>query len=167
MTKTFIKAALAATVATSLFSAPAMAADTKPFTATARIVKPLILTNVDDLDFGTITMLPALTSSDVTVGRAGGGADACGADLSCTAPTPASFTVAGSASQDLDVTIAAPLTLDDGAGNSVAFSVDAPSLITLDALGATSFEIGGTITVLSSTVDGTYTNTVDVTVEYS
>ena len=167
MTKTLFKAALAATVATGIFAAPAMAADTETFTATARIVRPLVLTKVTDLDFGTITMLSGLVSSDVDVGRVGGGASSCGANLACTAPTAASFTVTGSADQDLDVTIAAPATLDDGAGNSVNFAADAPVLVSLDSAGDASFEIGGTITVLSTTVDGTYSNTVDVTVEYS
>lgn len=166
MTKTLFKAALAATVATGLFASPAMAADTEPFTATARIVSPLTLTNVDDLDFGTITMLTGLVSSDVDVGRAGGGSDACGANLACTTPTPASFTVAGSINQPLSVSVVAPATLVSGA-NSVVFSVDAPTAVTLDVNGAASFEIGGTITVDAATVDGTYTNTVDVTVEYS
>ena len=52
--KTMFKAALAATVATGLFASPAMAANsaTKPFTATAKIVKPLTLVNTSLLDFG-------------------------------------------------------------------------------------------------------------------
>lgn len=168
MTKTLFKAALAATAATGLFASPAMAADTETFTATARIVSPLTLDKNADLDFGTITILPTLgaVGEDVSVGRVGGGANACGPNLSCTAPTPANFDVTGSINQGLDVTITPPTTLDFGA-NTVAFTLDAPSTVTLDATGAVVFEVGGTIRVLPSTVDGTYSAMMDVTVEYS
>lgn len=168
MTKFLTKAALAATVATGLFASPALAADTKPFTATARIVSPLTLTKNADLNFGTITMLTGLTSSDVTVGQASAG-NACGANLACTTPSPASFDVAGSINQGVSITLAMPANpgqLMNGAA-SVAFVADAPASVTLDALGAASFTIGGTITVTSATTDGTYSNIVDVTVEYS
>lgn len=170
MTKFLTKAALAATAATGLFAAPALAADSAPFTATARIVSPLLLTKDADLDFGTITLLPTLPAAgeDVVVGRAGlgGGTTSCGANLACTAPTAAAFTVAGSNDQNVGISVVAPATLDSGA-NTVAFSVDAPSDVDLNETGDASFEIGGTITVFPTTVDGTYSNTVVVTVEYS
>lgn len=168
MTKFLTKAALAATVATGLFASPALAADTKPFTATARIVSPLTLTKTADLNFGTITKLTGLASSNVTVGQTSAG-DACGANLACTTPAPASFDVAGSVNQGLTITLNTPANpglLMNGTA-SVAFATDAPASVTLDAMGAASFTIGGTITVTSTTTDGTYSNTVDVTVEYS
>ena len=58
--KTLTKAALAATVATGLFASPAFARQHRDrrFTANATIVKPLTHGQVNDLDFGTITMLP-------------------------------------------------------------------------------------------------------------
>jgi len=170
MTRFLTKAALAATLAGGLIAAPATAADSEPFTATARIVSPLLLTKDSDLDFGTITLLPTLAApgEDVVVGRAGlgGGTTSCGVNLNCTAPTVASFTVAGSNDQNVGITVVAPSTLDSGA-NTVAFSVNAPLDVDLNATGDATFEIGGTITVLPTTADGTYTNTVVVTVEYS
>lgn len=170
MTKFLTKAALAATVATGLFASPALAADTKTFTATARIVSPLTLTKNADLNFGTITKLPALTSSTVVVGRAGGGTTACGANLTCTAPSPANFSVTGSVGQELTVTTSALAVLTSGT-NTVNFAIDAPALVNLAPAGVgggtVSFDIGGMITVDSTTADGTYTGTVDVTVEYS
>jgi len=65
--KTLIKAAVAATVATGLFASPALAANTAtaPFTAKAKIVKPLTLTAAGTLDFATI-LIPA---SGVTATR--------------------------------------------------------------------------------------------------
>lgn len=168
MTKFLTKAVLAATVATGLFASPALAADTERFTATARIVSPLTLTKNADLNFGTITMLSGLTSSDVTVGQDSTG-DACGANLACTTPSPASFDVAGSVNQGVTITLdmpANPGLLVNGAA-SVAFAADAPASVLLDSLGEASFTIGGTITVTSATTDGTYSNDIDVTVEYS
>lgn len=163
------KAALAATVATALVATPAFAAnsDVKPFTATAKIVKPLILTKVKDLDFGTITMGNALTSSNVTVDQAGT-APTCGANLTCSAPTAASFTVAGVGTQTLTVSLGTPPTklvntLDDT--KSVPFTVDAPATVSLTS-GSGSFGIGGLITVASGTVDGDYSATMNVTVSY-
>ena len=165
--KTMFKAALAATVATGLLAAPAFAAnsDTKPFTATAKIVKPLTLTKVKDLDFGTITMGNSLTSSDVTVDQAGT-APTCGANLSCTAPTAGSFTVTGVGTQSLTVSLTPPATLKDASNNTVALTVDAPATVALTN-GSGSFGIGGKITVTSGTVEGTYSNTMDVTVSYN
>ena len=173
MTKFLTKAALAATVATGLLATPAMAADTETFTARARIVSPLTLTKNTDLNFGTITMLPGLTSSTVVVARAGagGGTTACGANLQCTAPTAASFSVTGSIGQGLTVTTSPLSVLTSGAGDTVGFAINAPTAVTLApagvGAGTVSFEIGGTLTVLAATVDGTYTGDVDVTVEYS
>jgi Domain of unknown function (DUF4402) len=169
--KTLIKAALAATVATGLFASPALAANTAtaPFTAKAKILKPLTLTKAADLDFGTITMGAALTSSNVVVGRSGGAATACGANLTCSAPTAAVFNATGVALQQLNVTLTnVPATLVNTVDStkSVAFSVDPDATVSLDALGAGSFDIGGSITVLASTPDGQYNGTVDVTVSY-
>lgn len=167
MTKFLTTAALAVTAATALFAAPAMAAnsDSKPFTARAVILKPLTLTNVTDLDFGTITMGAALASSSVSVNQAG--TRTCGTNLSCSGtPTAADFTVAGVALQTLDVDVVAPATLDDAFGNSVAFSASGPATVTLIADGTGTFSVGGSITVASTTADGAYSADVDVTVSY-
>ena len=166
MTKTFFKAALAATVATGLFASPAMAADTESFTATATIVKPIQLSKVTDLDFGTITMGSGLVSSNVVVTQSGVGSS-CGANLTCTAPTPGSFTIAGVGLQGVAISYVAPATLDDGNGNTVAFTADAPSSVTLLADGTGAFGFGGTIAVAAATVDGVYSATFDVTAAYN
>jgi len=169
--KTMFKAALAATVATGLFASPALAANsaTAPFTAKAKIVKPLTLTKATDLDFGTITMGAALSSSDVVVGRSGGTATtSCGTNLTCSAPTAASFNVTGVALQTLNVTLGAVTPLVNTLDNTktVSFSADPDTTVSLDAAGAGSFDIGGKITVLAATADGDYTGTVNVTVAY-
>jgi Domain of unknown function (DUF4402) len=169
--KTVLKAALTATLATGLFATPALAANsaTAPFTAKAKILKPLTLTKTSDLDFGTITLGAALSSSNVVVGRSGGATTSCGTNLTCSAPTAAAFSVSGVALQQLNVALSnVPATLVNtvDATKSVAFSVDPDASVTLDSLGAGAFDIGGSITVLSSTADGVYNGTVDVTVSY-
>ena len=169
--KTLIKAAVAVTVATGLFAAPAFAANSAsaPFTAKAKILKPLTLVKATDLDFGTITMGAALVSSNVVVGRSGGASTSCGANLICSAPTAASFDVTGVALQQLNIALSGvPATLVNtvDATKSVAFSVDPDTSVTLSSAGLGSFDIGGSITVASTTADGDYSGVVNVTVSY-
>jgi len=167
--KTLFKAALAATVATGLFAAPAMAANsaTKPFTATAKIVKPLTLVNTATLDFGIITMSQTFAGGDVIIDQAG--AVTCDAALTCTGtPTAGAFDVTGVANQGLTVTVQPTALLKDVvSGDTLAFVTDAPSAITLDSAGLDSFNIGGTITIPADASDGTYGADIDVTVTYS
>ena len=169
--KTMIKAALAATVATGLFAAPAFAANsaTSPFIAKASIVKPLTLTNDTPLDFGTITMGAAVTSSDVVVARSGGSTTtSCGTNLTCSTPSAATFTVTGVAAQTLGITLGTvgPLVNTLNPLKTVAFVADPDTSVVLNSSGSGSFDIGGKITVLSSTADGDYTASVNVTVAY-
>lgn len=165
MTKTFIKGALVAAVAFA--ATPAFAAPT-PFTAKAVIVKPLTITKNTDLDFGTTTMNPTLTSATVSVAKAASSAAVCSdlVMLTCSGGGEASFTVNGVGSQNVDLDFGTPPTsLDDGLGHSVTFAVDTPSTVALTN-GVGTFYVGGTITVASTTVDGTYTGDLEVTASY-
>ena len=168
--KTLIKAAVAATVATGLFAAPAFAApntDKANFTANAKIVKAVTLAKKSDLDFGTITMLSTLTTQTVKVNQ--DNTTACGGtDLTCSFPTQAAatFTVTGVPTQALTVTLAAPTNLNDVNGNLVAFRPSYPSSVTVDTNGTKDFAIGGEIDVVSATKDGVYKGDLIVTVTY-
>jgi len=173
MTKFLTKAALAATVATSLFASPALAAPAgeADFIAKAKIVKAVTLTNGSDLDFGTTVMNSTLVSANVTVGNATGAVAVCSsAQLSCQGGFPASFTVTGgSADQSLEISFPSPPTQLDHttlAGESVDFSLNVVADVLLDSAGVGSFNVGGTITVVAATVDGTYDATVDVVANY-
>lgn len=171
MTKFFTKAALAATVATGLFAAPAFAAnntDSGTFTATATIQKPITLSNDEDLNFGTIILGASLTTSDVVVSQAGvRTCDLSAAIVTCNgAPTAAAFSLVGVANQSLDIDYGTiPATLDS-ATDSVPFTLDGPDTVSLDDDGIGAFNVGGTIEVASDTDDGVYSATVDVTVTY-
>jgi len=169
--KTMFKAALAATVATGLFAAPAFAADTETFTANATILKPITLTNSTDLDFGTTTMNPSLVSATVTVGDATGSVAVCSStQLSCSGGAPAAFTLTGGVSgQTVQMSFNTPptvLTHTVDSTKTVGFALDAVEDVVLNSSGAGSFNIGGTITVVAATADGNYSADVDVVANY-
>ena len=172
MTKFLTKAALAATVATSLFAVPAMAAPAgnEDFTAKAKIVKPVTITNLTDLDFGTVTMNPSLISETVTVGNGAAAIAICGsAQLTCSGGGSADFTLTGGvANQAIVLTYNTPpsvLTHSNGS-NTVAFRLNALANVTLDSAGAGSFSAGGEIDVVTATVDGDYSAIVNVVANY-
>ena len=138
--------------------------------ATAKIYKPLQISKVTDLDFGTIVLAGAAfagetvtvaTNSSVTCGS-GGGNLTCGG-----APTAAKFHLVGS--NNAMVTV-----------NSPAFSLGGPATLNVTpsslsqslSLGAAGLTtgvdvfLGGSITLASSTPDGVYTGVWTVTADY-
>jgi hypothetical protein len=168
--KTLFKAAVAATVATGLFAAPAFAApntDSADFSAHAKIVKAVTLKNNFDLDFGTITMLSTLTAQTVTVSQTN--VKSCGGpDLSCSFPPQAvaTFTVTGVPTQVLDVAVTGDTVLTNATGDTVAFRPSAPSTVTVLAGGTVDFGVGGAIDILAATKDGVYKGDLTATVTY-
>lgn len=167
MTKTFVKGALFAAAATLVAATPASAAP-EPFQAKANIVKPLTIQKVTDLNFGTITMEPALTSANVVVSAASGATAVCDTNLTCdTASTsgPASFTIGGVGSQVVSLNYGTVPTVLKSGTNTVAFTKDGQSSITLSA-GAATLYVGGTITVTDSTKPGAYSADLEVSASY-
>lgn len=154
--------------AAALPLAPATAA-TITASATASVVKPLILTSLQNLDLGTITLGPG-TWSNATVSLTQNGVFSCAANLVCSgAPQVAQFNASGSKSYT--VGISAPnvtLTDQSDASKTLLLTLDAPSTIFLTNSGApgTNFSVGGSITVNSTTADGTYSGTITVTADY-
>ena len=162
--------ALAATAATmALTSAPALAqvAPNQNATARARVLRPLTLTWVRNFDLGTIVLSGAAPFS-ATVSLSQAGALTCPASVTCSGATStARYNVRGTNNQV--VLISAPnVTLSDGSGNNLLLSVSAPPSVTLTSSGAPGddFDIGGSITVSDTTVDGVYTGTFNVTAQY-
>lgn len=173
MTKFLTKAALAATVATGLFAAPALAAPAgnADFTAKAKIVKPVTVTNVTPLDFGTVTMNTSIVSEVVTVGNGKTDTAVCGSlQLTCSgASGSADFTLSGGvANQAVVLTYnAAPTVLTHtNLTNTVDFALNPIANVTLDGSGAGEFSVGGKITVKTATIDGDYSATVNVVANY-
>lgn len=155
---------------TLLAGAPATAAATQVAQVSAAVAKPLILTRVQDLDLGSITLGPGNWSgASVSVSRTG--VRSCtNANIICTGATqPAIYNVSGS--NNRVVRISAPnVTLVNQANpaQTLILVPDAPATVTLTNSGppGLDFAIGGTITVSSSTPSGTYSGTFNVTVDY-
>ena len=149
---------------------------TQQATATAKIFKPLQISWVQNLDFGTI-VLTGSTFSGESVTMSPAGAVTCGTtagDLTCSgAPKPAKYHLIGT--NNAAVTVTSPgFNLSDGAGNTLAFVTtfatplsSTTGSVNLGGTGAVDFSLGGTISGLSNaTPDGVYTGTFTVTADY-
>ena len=134
------------------------------------MLKPLTLTAAQDLDLGTITLASG-TWPATTVGISRTGVFSCpGGNVTCTgAPRVATYNLTGSNSQPVRVT-APNVTLinQSDASKTLSLVVDAPATVTLPNSGnkGTSFSIGGSVSVSSSTATGVYVGTFAVTVDY-
>jgi hypothetical protein len=135
----------------------------------ATVLRPLTLTSQQNLDLGTIT-LSLGTWSGATVGISRTGVFSCNVKVICTgAPQVARYKVTGS--NKMVVRITAPnVTLVNQADptKTLALVVDNPGSVTLTSSGepGNSFNLGGSITLSSTTSTGTYTGTFQVTVDY-
>lgn len=163
MNKLLISAGALAALA---LSTPALAVPSNQASAnaTVNIVSPLTLTKNTDLNFGTI--VGPFAGEVVHVD--GTGARNC-AGLTCSgSPTAASFSLSGTASQAVALTIPNSVTLNGSVSGTlnVDLSGDKPANPTLDGTGAASFAIGGKLTIPNGTVDGVYSNTFNVTANY-
>lgn len=149
-------------------AAPAHAAS-QTVTIHASVVKPLTLTSVQGMDLGTFTLQPGIWSN-ATVGISRTGVFTCNANVTCSgAPQVAEFTVSGTNNQTVKVT-APNVTLVNQADNSktLLLTVDAPPTIALPNSGTkgVDFNIGGSLTLSSTTADGDYSGILNVTVDY-
>lgn len=161
----------AAVAALALASTPAVAAPVQPdkqATATARIVKPLTLTWLDDLDLGTITLV---NNAGATVGISRGGTFSCPApNVTCTGtPKVARYNITGVNNAVVTVNVGnVSMVHETDLTKTLLLNVDGPGTVTLTNAGApgTDFSIGGNIAVSGTTLDGRYTGTFAVTVNY-
>ena len=160
---------LATVVGAALFARPAGAA-TQTAVINASVVKPLELTRVQDLNLGTITLLPG-TWSSATVGISQSGVFTCpGARVVCTGTVQvAKYNVVGSNKGVVKITAPNVTLINQGnAAKTLTLVVDSPGTVTLTNSGqpGSNFPLGGTITISSTTAEGTYVGNFNVTVEY-
>ena len=159
----------AAIAALALTATPALAASpTQNATATARIVKPLTIAWVQDLDLGTITLTG---SGATTVGITKLGVFSCPAgNVTCSGtPQVAKYKVTGVNNQSVTVNAGNVTLLNQSdLTKSLLLTTDAPASFNLGNSGnaGTDFSIGGNITVDGTTTEGTYLGTFNVTVNY-
>lgn len=150
-------------------AAPAGAA-TQVAKVNAKVVKPLTITWVQDLDLGTVVLGPG-TWSGATIGIARTGAFSCAtANVTCTGATAvAKYNVTGS--NNMTVRISAPnvtLVNQSDPTRTLTLVPDSPGTVLLTSSGAqgVTFPIGGSISVNSTTRGGVYRGTFNVTVDY-
>jgi hypothetical protein len=139
-------------------------------TANAKIYRPLTISMVQNLDFGVIVLTGASFAGEV-VSISQAGAVTCGTSpgvlLTCSgAPQAAKYHLVGT--NNATVTVSSPGFNLTGPG-TLAFTSNAPATVNLGAAGSTTgvdFSIGGSITLASTTPDGTYSGTFAVTADY-
>lgn len=168
MTK-FVK--IAALAAAAFASVPAVAAPVgvtgAPPSASARIIRPLTLTATGSLNFGTIVLNGVTANRTVTLN-----ADAtitCATELVCAATgTVPTYNVRGTQGQTVNI-IKNNSTLTGSNGGSLTLTPVGAASVPLTNSGSpgVDFTIGGAITIGTATVDGVYTGTVDVQVDYN
>lgn len=172
MNKMILAAAALAAVAAAAPAAAQNATSASPRAlAGARLIKPLTLTALRNLNFGTIVM--GTISGDQTVSMDAAGVVSCGATgggLTCAGtPTSASYRITGTQGQVVVVSSsAATFPLAGSNGGTLNFTPSLPGNITLGNSGApgNDFNVGGSVVINSSTPDGLYSGQIDVQVAY-
>jgi hypothetical protein len=175
--KTFLRiTSLAATVAAlALTAAPAQAASlvsaTPQAKAKVKILKALTLSQVADLDFGTVVLSGAGAWGGEVVSVSTAGARTCGggSNLTCSgASTAAEYNVTGSNNAVVNITVPASVVISNGTANLTVTTSGAPASVTMPNSGNTgvNFNIGGSITLASTTADGFYQGDIVVTADY-
>lgn len=164
-----MKKFLATTVALAMIAfvcAPALAVTASPqASATAKILRPLTLEAKQNLDFGTIVLSgTAFTNQAVSISQAG--VVTCGTTpglMTCIgSPQPAIYKLTGTNNAIVKITCPA-FTM-----GTLNFTPIFPATVDLGSSGnnGTNFSIGGSIAVSSTTPDGVYTGTFNVTADY-
>ena len=169
MKKTFRYSLAAATLASALtFASSAQAAASANADAKAQILSSLTLAQAagTSLDFGQIA-----PNGAGTVKVDAQGTRTCSALLECVGtPNPVTFNVTGTANASVAVTLpVAAVTLSNGTGGSMSlgsFTSYAPNGLTLVG-GATTFNVGGTLSVGAAQAVGSYTGQFAVSVDYN
>lgn len=168
MTK-FVK--IAAVAAAALATVPAVAAPVgvtgAPPSASARIIRPLTLSATGSLDFGTIVLNGVTGTRTVTVND--DASITCDIELVCDATgSVPTYNVRGTNNQTVNV-IKNVSTLNGSNGGTLTLTPVGVDSVLLTNSGAPGhdFTIGGSIDISAATVDGVYTGTVDVQVDYN
>jgi hypothetical protein len=169
-----MRAALLLAVGLAAFAAAPASAQTTgttgpKATASVNVMKPLQLTALRDLQFGTVLVGSFAGSQDVTISPSG---RTCGlgAGLTCSGVfSTAQFRLTGSNNNVALISSPTPtVTLSNGAGATMTLTLSFPASLTIDNSGNPGrlFEVGGTLAFTSTMADGLYTGTIDIQVAY-
>lgn len=162
-----LRLAFVGAIAAVSFAGSAQAATTATGTASAEILSSLTVTATSNLQFGQIA---ANTGGTITV-NADSSTASSGSLVSTGTRTPAGFSVAGSPNAMVVVSLptsAVNLTRTGGTETMAlsGFNSNPAGAFQLNASGAGTFNVGGTLAVASGQVAGAYTGTFQVSVEY-
>lgn len=145
---------------------------TNAATATATLVRPLLITKSVDMNFGTLASSGTIGTATLTTGGEvssdGGVRVMTGGDPT----TAAEFDVEAPINVNITYTLPeVPLTLTDGAGHDItltAFSSTPTSGSNSGATGEYTIQLGASLSIPANSVAGEYKNTTDikVTVDY-
>lgn len=168
---------LAAVAATFVVATPALAQQTATTTATATakgtVLLPLTLTESQPLDFGTVIASP--TSSGNVVIDANTGGRTVGGGVVGVPNYPGTnglFQGAGSANQNVVLTLSAPTVLTSGVNsltvNSMTFDNGGglSTTRTINSTGAFAIGVGGDFAIAANQPNGVYTAAYTVTADY-
>lgn len=175
MFRSFARIALLATP--MILAGPAFAqnTDTESTTAEVSIIRPLVLTKEDDLNFGRIargtgdnTITIAASADTVVVTGTGGAASAPGTGVDTA--KRAHFTITGEDATGYTVTIPANVNLSKGSGDPIVLTLT--NSLTADpnkgVIGTDDeFFVGGSFPITALTESGAYTATFDVIATYN
>ena len=138
-------------------------------TASVKVRKPLQLTALRDLQFGTVMLGTFSGTQNVTISSSGRTCGS-GSGLTCSGLfTTAQFRLVGSNNNVALISSPTPtVTLSNGAGGTLELTLDYPSSVIIDNSGNPGriFEVGGSLTFSSAMPDGIYTGTIDIQVIY-
>jgi spore coat protein U-like protein len=158
---------LAVLAALSAIATPAAAASITVATS-VNINKPVLLSKLQDMDFGTLTLSGFTGTRTITVSQAG--ALTCATNIVCSGVAKqARFNVQGSNNNTVLFTYGGG-TLSNGIAGSetIPFTANGPASMAITNSGApgTNFDVGGSLTITSTLAGGTYTGTMTVTADY-
>lgn len=164
---------LAAFAMLTSVSAFAQASATTTASASATVIRPITLTKVTDLNFGSV--VPSAAAGTVTVVPAGTRSAGGGAGLAGSAGvTAASFTVGGEGAATYAITLpAAAVVITSGANNmNVTGFTSTPAATgtiggAAGTAGTQTLNVGAVLNVGANQNPGTYTGTFSVTVAYN
>ncbi len=134
-------------------------------TMSANIAKPVQLTKIQDMDYGTLLVSNYTGTRNVVMTRAG--AVTCPVEITCSgAPKQARFNIQGSNKMVVGITVTSGGLVNGS--NTIPFTPDVASSVTMTNSGApgTNVDIGGTLTVDGSIPGGLYTGTLTITADY-
>lgn len=153
-----------AILTTMALASPAVAAQTTAVT-TVKVVKPVLLAKLQDMDFGTLGFGTFTGNRTIVLSQAG--VITCAVDVLCSGVSKqARFNLKGSNNLVVLLTYTGG-TLSNGT-DSIPFTANGPANVTVPNSGqqGVNFDVGGSLVVSSALVGGIYSGTMTVTADY-